>query len=409
MHEEGGRLKILLNDFSGHPFPVQLSRELARRGHAVLHTYCASFLTPHGALAKTHDDPGHFDVQAVRLDADFNKYGLVKRWRQERAIGEKYAAVAEEFNADVILSANMPLGAQGKLLAHAQAHRIPFIFWLQDLYGEGATRMLRKRIPIMGAVLGRGFALYERRLLSGSTHVVTITEDFLPYLPRTVREHRATIIENWAPIEALPVLPKDNDWSRQHDLADKTCLLYAGTLGMKHNPDLLLELAGAFRQDAQIRVVVISEGAGADYLARRKPALGLDNLLLLGFQPFEAMPQVLASADVLLTILEPDAGRFAVPSKVLTYLCAHRPLLLAVPAVNLAARIVTQISAGLTAEPEDVAEFVAGAKRLVADKSLRETFAANGRSYAELTFDINHFTDRFEQVFEQACSKKGAE
>ena len=46
-----------------------------------------------------------------------------------------------------------------------RARRIPFIFWLQDLYGEGATRVLRRRIPVFGAVLGRAFGWYERRLL----------------------------------------------------------------------------------------------------------------------------------------------------------------------------------------------------------------------------------------------------
>lgn len=377
---------------------MQLSREFARRGHAVLHTWCASFLTPHGTLGRLPDDPEGFSIRAIKLDEDFNKYGLVSRWRQERKIGEKYVAVVDEFKPDVILSANTPLGAQGKLLAYARMYEIPFIFWLQDLYGEGATRVLRKRIPIVGAVLGRGFALYERWLLRRSSLVVAITADFLPYLPRTVREHRATVMENWAPIEALPVLPKDSDWSREHDLADKICLLYAGTLGMKHNPDLLLELANAFRQDARVRVVVISEGAGADYLAQKKPTLGLDNLLLLGFQPFEAMPQVLASADVLLTILEPDAGRFAVPSKVLTYLCAHRPLLLAVPAVNLAARIVSDNRAGLVVPPEDIPAFAAAAQRLVQDKALRGQCADNGRDYAERTFDIRRIADRFEQL-----------
>ena len=396
-------MKILVNDFAGLPFPVQLSRELARRGYEILHTYCASFLTPHGALAKTHDEPGHFDIQAVKLDEDFNKYGLVQRWLQERAIGEKYAAVAEKFNPDVILSANTPLGAQGKLLACARAHRIPFIFWLQDLYGEGATRVLRKRIPIVGAALGRGFAMYERWLFMRSSSVVAITADFLPYLPRTVRDHRATVIENWAPIDALPVLPKDNDWSRQHDLTHKICLLYAGTLGMKHNPDLLLELARAFRKDEEVRVLVISEGAGVEYLARRKTDLGLDNLLLLGFQPFEAMPQVLASADVLLTILEPDAGRFAVPSKVLTSLCAHRPLLLAVPAVNLAARIVSDNRAGLVVPPDDLSALAETAQRLVKDAALRDQCAENGRAYAERTFDIGRIADRFEQIIRVAA------
>lgn len=397
-------MRILLNDFSGHPFPLQLSRELARRGHTVLHTWCASFLTPHGLLGKLPEDPAGFSVQAVKLGEDFNKYGLVQRWRQERAIGGKYVAVVEKFNPDVILSANTPLGAQGKLLGYARARRIPFIFWLQDLYGEGATRVLRKRIPVLGTALGRGFALYERRLLKRSSWVVAITDDFLAYLPRAVRDYRTTVIENWAPIEALRVLPKDNGWSREHGLADKTCLLYAGTLGMKHNPELLLKLAHKLRERAEVRVVVISEGKAADYLKEQQHAHNLKNLILMDFQPFERMAEVHASADVLVAILEEDAGVFAVPSKVLTYLCAQRALLLAVPAANLATRTVRQIPAGLTAEPDDVAGFIAAAKRLVDNPSLRQELADNGRRYAERTFAINRIADRFEQILEQVRS-----
>ena len=63
-------------------------------------------------------------------------------------------------------------------------------------------------------------------------------------------------------------------------------------------------------------------------------------LMLLPFQPYEVLPEVLASADVLIAILEPDAGVFSVPSKVLSYHCAGRPILAAIPAENLAARII---------------------------------------------------------------------
>lgn len=62
--------------------------------------------------------------------------------------------------------------------------------------------------------------------------------------------------------------------------------------------------------------------------------------MLFPFQPFEQIPQVQAAANVLIAILELDAGVFAVPSKVFTYLCAKRPLILADPLENLAARIV---------------------------------------------------------------------
>lgn len=396
-------MRILLNDFSGHPFPLQLSRELAARGHTVLHTWCASFLTPHGAIDRLPEDPANFTIRAIRLDREFNKYGLVSRWRQERAIGDQYVALVGEFQPEVVLSANTPLGAQGKLLRCARARRLPFVFWLQDLYGEGATRVLRKRIPVLGGALGRGFGWYERRLLAHSSEVVAISEDFLPYLPPAVRQRHATVIENWAPIQSLPVLARGNAWSREHGLTEKTCLLYAGTLGMKHNPDLLVALARNFANDDRVRVVVISEGTGAQYLERQKTLLGLRNLLLLPFQPFAVMPQVLASADVLLAILEPDAGRFAVPSKVLTCLCARRPLLLAVPEANLAARIVSNCGAGLVVPPVDTGAFVAAADKLVQDVALRCRCADCGRAYAEQTFDIGRIADRFEAVLKSVA------
>lgn len=43
-------MRILICDYSGHPFQVELSRGLAARGHAVLHLHFADFQTPKGNL-----------------------------------------------------------------------------------------------------------------------------------------------------------------------------------------------------------------------------------------------------------------------------------------------------------------------------------------------------------------------
>jgi len=91
-----------------------------------------------------------------------------------------------------------------------------------------------------------------------------------------------------------------------------------------------------------VRVVVISEGPGVEWLRERKVAEGLNNLILLPFQNFKEMPDVLAASDVLMAVLEPEAGIFSVPSKVLTYHCAGKPVLGGIPAENLAARIISQ-------------------------------------------------------------------
>ena len=131
---------------------------------------------------------------------------------------------------------------------------------------------------------------------------------------------------------------------------------------MKHNPDLLLGLALQYRGDPSVLVVVVSEGIGAEWLRKESAARGLDNLLLFPYQPFAMLPDLLASGDVLVSVLEEDAGVFSVPSKVLSYLCAGRALLLAVPAENLAARLVRENHAGLTVAPADKTGFLRAAE-----------------------------------------------
>jgi glycosyltransferase involved in cell wall biosynthesis len=110
------------------------------------------------------------------------------------------------------------------------------------------------------------------------------------------------------------------------------------------------------------------------------------------------LPNVLGSADVLVAILEADAGVFSVPSKVLSYLCAGRAVLLAVPQVNLAAKIVANCGAGPVAEPTNIAGFCAAAKRLIQSPPQREEHGRNARAYAEAHFSIRHIGDRFEAI-----------
>ena len=393
-------MRILVHDYGGYAFAVQLSRALARRGHTVCHAYCASLqTTPRGVLNQYADDTPTLEIQALELVEPLEKYAFFKRWKQEREHSRLIAREVERFGPDVVLSANAPLDAQQRLLRTCRARGIRFVFWLQDLIGIAAHRLLRKKIPVLGEAVGRYYRNLERRLLRRSNAVVSITEDFRPLL-RTygVDEAAIRVIENWAPLDDVPARSKANAWAETHHLVDKTCLLYSGTMGMKHNPDLVLQLALHFQDRDDVRVVVVSQGLGADWLTQKKAERGLDNLIVLGFQPFEALPDVLASADVLMAVLEPEAGAFSVPSKVLTYLCAERPVLLAVPPENLAARIVARIEAGRIVPPTDPAAFVEAAAALLADPEQRHAMGRNARAYAETTFDIDTITDAFEDV-----------
>lgn len=397
-------MKILLHDYAGHPFPVQLSRKLAARGHQVLHLYAGYNVTPRGNLQKNSADPETFEPRPVYIKVPLDKSNLLRRWLQERRYGRLAASEIREFQPDVVLCANTPLDSLKPILRASHDGGGAFVFWLQDLIGVATYEILSRRVPIVGHAVGLYYRQLEEQLLRDSDAIVAISNDFAPFLRDIgISSDELAVVPNWAPLRQLPTLPKSNAWAQAQGLRDQFRFAYTGTLGMKHNPRLLLELAQAVADgENPAEVLVASEGSGATWLQDRAASAGLRNFRVLGFQPMERYAEVLASADVLVAILEEHAGRYSVPSKVLSYLCAGRPLLLAVPTENLAARIVRENNAGIVVAPDDREGFIRGAKSLLADQSIRTTMAGNARDYAESTFDIEKIADRFETLLQAA-------
>jgi colanic acid biosynthesis glycosyl transferase WcaI len=145
---------------------------------------------------------------------------------------------------------------------------------------------------------------------------------------------------------------------------------------------------------------------GADWLRAQADEHGLENLLVLGYQPYEQLPEVLATADVLLALLDPSAGVFSVPSKVLSYLCAGRPLLASLPADNLAARTIDDAGAGIVTASGDGGAWLSSAERMRNEPGMGIQMGRAARSHAEMTFRIALIADRFEKALEGAVSSR---
>jgi len=400
-------VRILINDHSGHPFQVQLSRELASRGYEVLHTYSKSFQTPKGPLQWGKKDPENFKIKGIELSEPFQKYSYIKRRFQEREFGRLLSKIIDKFKPDVIISSNTPIDAQSVISRASQSQKIKFIFWVQDIYSIAMGKILTQKYSVVGSMISRYYKLLERRLLQNSDAVVLITKDFIPLMKSWgIADSKCWVIPNWAPINELSIFPKVNDWSIRNGLHDKFCIMYSGTLGMKHNPEFLLRIAKYYKKDKDIRLVIISEGLGAEYLKTKKIKFNLSNLIIMNFQPFELLPKVLSTADVFIAILEPEAGVYSVPSKILTYMCFKRPVVAAVPAENLSARIVQQSNGGKIVNPKNSDELVAMVDQFVRDASLREKLGNNAFNYAKNKFNIDEITNTFEEIIKKVLEEK---
>ncbi|MCY4170091.1 MAG: glycosyltransferase family 4 protein [Bacteroidetes bacterium] len=385
-------MRILIHDFGAYAFPVLLSKALLSRGYSVGHAYCASLIT---TPCNVGDDVDGLTLLPINTSRPLNKYNLIERWRQEREYGHLAERVVLDFKPDIVFSANTPLNAQQRIQRICKLEGIPFVFWLQDLIGMATSKILKTRLPLIASCIGYYFQQIEAHQLRTSHAVISITQDFTPYLNRCgVATERITVIENWGTLDAFHGEP--SQWAKMHQLPERPILLYAGTLSMKHNPSVLLHLSQQLGDNGQ--VVVVSQGKGADWLKDSISNQPDSNLTVLPYQDPDQLPAMYSAADILLVLLTEDAGEFSVPSKLLTCLCAAKPILAAVPQHNLATRIIEKSGAGLVTDPDNHKEFVTKGLYLLSNPEHCKSMSTNAVQWAEERFNIKHIADQFEAV-----------
>lgn len=393
-------MKILINDFGGYAFPMQLSHHLAKNGYKIIHTYLDNIKTPHGDM----DEGGLDNLQIipVNLVKEFNKYNIVKRYKGETAYANTINKIIDEQKPDIVISANTPLFAQRLLVNKCKKNKVKFIYWCQDIHSVAIKNILKKKLSAIGAPASSVFKSLEVALLKKSDHIISIADDFNKvFIKWGIPKSKLSAINNWAPINEISLYPKCNPWAEKFNLCNKITIIYSGTLGLKHNPHLIIRAAQKLSNNPDVVFVVISNGLGAELIKKECIRLNLTNILVLDFQDYKDLPLVLGSADILMSILEKDAALYSVPSKVLTYLCSKKPIVLSVSPSNLSARILSEAKAGFCTDSGDSEGFINSIETLINDAALRDKFGANGREYAEQHFKIAAIAEKFISVFKK--------
>lgn len=404
-------MRIHIHDFAGHPFQAELSRELAARGHAVEHAYATQYPSGKGNLARLLGDPDSLTFHGITAARAFEKYSPLGRLRFEMSFAQAWVNHLKYSQPDCVVACNVPLFAMQRFSSMMEKSNKPWVLWHQDLFSSAIGEEINKRLPPpVGRPAQRWVKGIEKKLVRSASQVIAIGEEFRrAYRGWGLDVDHVSIIPNWAPIGDIVPRPRDNSWAvtqlpQQHEMR----LLYAGTLGRKHNPLLLTDLLrAALDKGIAARLVVASEGEGIEVVrgvARRQPELPIT---LLPFQPASALSDMLGAADVLLTLLEPGASKFSIPSKVLSSLAAGRPVLGLMPKDNPAAADI-EAAGGYVGPPDDTG--VAGAAKWLAmmEQSPAELVSAGSRSrdLAVARFGIGPIATSFEEVLAKAVKDR---
>jgi len=389
-----------LPDFGSAPILInELASDMAAKGHDVeVVTTLPRQRTPElkGLLFSRRKMNG-FVVKRFWTNTAPHPIARLAAWNIFTAGTILNALTFKKGNILFLRTPPLQLGLTGFLAAKLRG--VLVVLNVQDIHPDLSIEsgILRNRTAIRFA---QGLEKWVYRI---SDHIIVIGDGFLKnLLDKGVPRKKLSIIPNWVDTDFLRPFSKDNPVSRKYGLHDKFVMMYSGTISISSNRALekVLEAAVSLREDKDIVFVIVGEGLKRAELQKRADEFGTDNVRFLPFQPYEDLPRLLASSDVLLVPLDKEKSQMSVPSKLYNFLAAGRPVLGLAPPDSEVAALIRGTRCGEVVPPDDIAGIRETVLRMKANPDACREMASNARRYVVDNFARKMITDRYEALLE---------
>ena len=202
---------------------------------------------------------------------------------------------SRRYQPEVVLVSNPALETFFPFEYWSSVRRTPTVFSIHDVYPDvGVSLGIFKNKYVINAIeMIEGFCVRRAK------RVRVLGESFFAPVKRLGADRdRTSLIYDWTDVAAITPVSKQNAFAVQYELQDKFVLLYAGNIGLSQGIERLLDLAAQYKDDHDVRLLLVGEGAGRSVVEQRIRQENLTNVLLLHFQPSARLAEMLWTADV---------------------------------------------------------------------------------------------------------------
>ncbi len=252
-------------------------------------------------------------------------------------------------DVDLILGTTPPIFQAVSAWFVALIRRKPFLLEVRDLWPEFGVSMGVLKNPIV-IWLARWL---EKFLYKRATHILVNSPAYKDYMiSKNVLEKKITFIPYGTDIDMFNPKIDGSSIRKELNLESHFVVLYAGALGQANDIDTILRAAQRLNENKKIRFVLFGDGKERERLQNKANQLNLSNVIFAGVRPKKEMPQVIASADVCLAILQ-DVPMFRTtyPNKVFDYMAAGRATVLVIDGITR--DLIESSYGGVFVQPND--------------------------------------------------------
>jgi glycosyltransferase involved in cell wall biosynthesis len=261
-----------------------------------------------------------------------------------------------------------------------------FIFWAMDLYPEvpEAAGLMKRQSPLTRLLLWVDTTCMRR------ADVVVVLGRCMRerVISRGVEPNHIEMINVWADPDEIAARPRQQTSLRKAwDVGDDFVIEYSGNFGVGHDERSLFEAMRAMRDERWLRWVIVGGGTKKvdldDFVRREK----INNVVLRGYQPRDALGDLLALGDVHLVTMAAEFEGLMVPSKFYGVLAAGRPVIFVGPAASEVARVIAHERCGIIVPPGDGKALERAVRRLHEDPQERSAMGLRGRAVLQERFN----------------------
>jgi colanic acid biosynthesis glycosyl transferase WcaI len=280
----------------------------------------------------------------------------------------------------------------------SRIHRVPYVVKLADLATDAAlcTGILREGYALR---LGRRL---EQFVYTKAWAVACLCQGFIECLAgRGIPREKLPLIPDWGDTEKIRPIAKSSRFRAEQAIpAHHFVIVHTGNMGKKQALANAIRAAETLQGRPDIHWILIGDGEERPALEREASVRAPRAIRFLPLQPAELLPHIYAEADLLLLNQKATVKDAVIPSKLLTYMAAGRPIVAAVDPGSEAARHIRAAGCGLLIAPEDPQALADAVLRIMDDPHSRAQMGANGRRYAETHFTKQAVLQQYHRLFD---------
>jgi len=329
-----------------------------------------------------------------------SKSNLLNRFIENISFGiTSGLAVLFAPKADVIYSNTWPIFATGIIYLIACLRKIPLVVSIQDIYPE--SLVAQKRVSPQ-SYLARCLRAIDRGIARRCRSVIVISDNFAEtYRKSGLPSNNIHIVPNWGDPDNIVISSVAGKKLRKElNIPEQSFLcIYAGNIGSASGIETCIKAYKHLNLEKDIYLLIA--GGGSQLMPSKSLAsqINPDRIKFLSPWPASKTSAVLSAADCFLLPTQGRQSLASVPSKMISYLFAGKPIISGCLAQSETAYTIRESNCGIVVNPSDPEGL---AEAIIRMRSMplrdRERMGQSGKRFAVTFYSSNICLPRIESI-----------